>query len=304
MIQSILFAHDFSPSSRRALSYAADLANRTKATLHLIHVEEVPLGPLVKGDPTPIAKEEALQEELQRQLRDRSTSVLETNAPALDEDHLRYHTERSGAVAPALVRHAERIEADLIVMGTKGQRGLQKAFVGSVAREVLRTAPCPVLSTRALEDDDAREASVERIVSPIDFSDPSREALQYTGGVASVYEVPIKLVHAIEPPTLPSVYGVESPKISGRNVQARAERALAEWAKDSLSDRPDVSYVVRHGDPASLILDAAPSPEDLLVMATRGLSGVRRTMLGSVTETIICEAAGPVLAGRTFPTNR
>jgi nucleotide-binding universal stress UspA family protein len=265
-----------------------------------MYVKEVPLGPMVKGDPSPIAGEEELLESLRSKLKDECRDVL--TAQSVEGDGVQYHVERSGAVAPALVRHAKKVDAGLIVMGTKGQRGLQEAFVGSVAREVLRTAPCPVLTARALTTESpSDEGTVSRAVVPIDFSDPAREALQYAGRISSIYEVPIKLVHVVESPKLPSVYELESPKISGRKVKARAERALEDWGHDLLTGRREVSYVVQHGDPATLILDAAPSADDLVVMATRGLSGVRRTMLGSVTEEVICKASGPVLAGRTFP---
>ncbi|PQJ35224.1 universal stress protein [Salinibacter sp. 10B] len=302
MIQDILFAHDFSPSSKRALPYAADLARRTGATLHLMYVKEVPLGPLVKGEPSPIAGENELRKTLRNQLKDRCQDLLEAHLPSGDEDRLHYHAERSGAVAPALVRYAKQEDIDLVVMGTQGQRGLQEAFVGSVAREVLRTAPCPVFTTRVLEDAaTAEESSVNRIVVPIDFSDPSREALRYAGQMASIYETPIKLVHVVESPKLPSVYGIESPKISERKVEAQTERALAEWADELPGRHGPTSYIVQRGDPASLILNAASSVDDLIVMATHGRSGLRRAMLGSVAEEVVAQARGPVLTGRTFP---
>jgi len=296
MIHDILLAQDFSDSSSRALRYALDLADRTDATLHLLHVEEVPLGPLVKGTPSPISGEEKLLDRFRERCR---ALPVANDLSTLD---VQYHVRRGDAVAPTLVDVASDTGIDLIVMGTQGQRGLRRAFLGSVAREVLRTAPCPVLTTRALTDDEASsKPAVERIVVPIDFSDPSHQALRYTGRLTSVYDVPVKLVHVVESPTLPAVYEVESPKISSRKVKARAERTLEEWGRDVLADHHDVSYVVHQGSPASLLLEAAPSPSDLLVMATRGLSGVRRTMLGSVTEEVLSEAPGPVLAARTFP---
>jgi nucleotide-binding universal stress UspA family protein len=200
------------------------------------------------------------------------------------------------------VQAAKRTEADLIVMGTQGQRGLQQAFFGSVARETLRTAPCPVLTVRALPDDEAAPApAVERVVVPIDFSDPSQKALPYAGRVAALYDVPIKLVHIVEQPRMPSIYEVESPKISGRKVKARAERALQEWGEELRADGHEVSFVVQRGEAASLVLEAAPAASDLLVMATRGLSGVKRTVLGSVAEEVVSRARGPVLVARTFP---
>jgi nucleotide-binding universal stress UspA family protein len=296
MIRDILLALDFSSSSTRALRYGLDLAERTGARLHFLHVEEIPLGPLVKGAPSPAPG----ADKLLKQFKERCQSL--PSAEALNALDVRYRVERGGAVAPTLVDVAEDASADLLVMGTQGHRGLQRAFLGSAAREALRTAPCPVLTTRALSDDEPpAPPSVERLVVPIDFSDSSREALQYAGRLTAIYDVPVKLVHVVEPPTLPAVYEVESPKLSTRNVKARAERTLAEWGRAAVNDHNELSYVVQKGSPASLILEAAPSSSDLLVMASRGLSGVRRTMLGSVTEEVVSKAPGPVLAARTFP---
>lgn len=301
MIRNLLLAYDSSRSAKRALLYAAGVAQRTGATIHVAYVKEVSLGPLVTGDPSPVAGEEALLDELRGQLKGAFRAALDAHALDLPDDALRFHARRSGAAAPSLVHLAEDVDADLIVMGTQGHRGLRQAFVGSVAREVLRTAPCPVLTTRALDDEVIGGAAVERVVAPVDFSEPSETALRYAGRIAALYEVPIKLVHVVEPQKVPSVYELESPKISTRTIKARAEQALEERAATVQGDGRDVSYVVQHGDPASILLDAASDRSDLLVMATRGLSGLRRTMLGSVTEEVVCEAEGPVLAGRVFP---
>jgi len=302
MIRDLLLAYDSSPSSKRALLYAADVAQRTGATIHVAYVKEIPLGPFVKGDPSPVAGEKKLLDDVREKLTQACHAALDAHALDVSDDTLCFHARRSGAAAPSLVDLAEERGVDLLVMGTQGHRGLRQAFVGSVAREVLRTAPCPVLTARALDDGEPRgETAVERVVAPVDFSESSEAALQYAGRVASLYEVPIKLVHVVEPRTAPSVYELESPKVSNRTVKARAEQALEEWAATVQPDGRDVSYVVQHGDPASIILESAPAQSDLLVMATRGLSGLRRTMLGSVTEAVVCGAEGPVLAGRVFP---
>ena len=301
MIRNLLCAFDFSSSSERALRYALDLRERTGATLHLASVKEVPLGPILKGDPSPVGGEEELRKQIRKELHDHVEEVVSSRPVSLDPEAVRYHVDRTGAVAPWLVRQAEHVEADLLVMGTQGHRGLQEAFVGSVAREVLRTAPCPVLTTRQLEDDPAStNVDVDRVVAPVDFSDPSRAALRYAGRVASIYEVPVKLIHVVESPQIPSVYGVESPKLTSRTVKAQAEQALNEWGTELLGGDHSVTYVVYQGAPADCIREAT-SEEDLLVLATRGLSGLRRTMLGSVTEEIVREAQGPVLASRAFP---
>jgi nucleotide-binding universal stress UspA family protein len=58
---------------------------------------------------------------------------------------------------------------------------------------------------------------------------------------------------------------------------------------------------VHRGDPTDIVVQSTAEADTLTVMGTRGLTGARRTMLGSVTEAVIREADGPVLAARTFP---
>lgn len=295
MIDDILFAYDLSPSSERALAYGAELAHRTGAALHFIHVQETPKSPLQSGKRSPEPNYK-----VQDRLKERCRASLDATGTEFADDRLSFEVTQSEAVAPALLRSADRREADLIVIGTHGRRGVRRAIYGSVAEEILRTAPCPVLVARAEDDESPVRSSVENLVAPVDFSDPSRAALKYAGRLAAVYDVPLQLVHVVESPTIPPVYNLESPKLSGRKVKARAEEALEEWGQGLPNGGSNVSYVVHRGEPAGSILNVADRPEDLIVMATRGLSGVRRAMLGSVTEEIIRDAKGPVVAARTF----
>ena len=298
MLQTLLFAHDFSPSSERALAYAVDLVERTGATLHLAYVEETPENVLSEGKRPTLPSYK-----LRDRFKERCQESLAPYDLSADDDRFVYHADRSDAVAPSLLQTAESTDADLVVVGTHGRRGMQRAIYGSVAEEVLRTAPCPVLTVRQREDEAERpsDASVDRIVVPVDFSDLSRSALRYAARLAPVYEVPMKLVHAVEEPVLPPVYETSSPKMETREAKERAERELRSWGEDLVGEGRSVSYVVHRGEPVDTVAQEIDQANVLTVMGTRGLSGVRRTMLGSVTEAVIREANGPVLAARSFP---
>lgn len=297
MIQNILVPFDFSPSSKRALSYAVDLVARTGAHLHLRHVQEIPLGPLVGGDPSPMLDEKRMQEEFEKQCREQLKDAL-----LPDDDRLSFSAKRSGEVAPDLVHFADEENIDLIVMGTHGRRGVKRVFFGSTAEEVLRTAPCPVLTTRAEEGENgfARSSvSIERLVVPIDFSELSRAALQYAGRLADLYDAPLTLVHVVDLPALPATYEIDFSEADVHALEEKARSDLREWGRSLSIEDSSWSYVVDSGDPGATILRLASEPEDLLVMATRGLSGLKRTMLGSVAEHVLRRANGPVLTGRT-----
>jgi len=299
MIDNTLFACDFSLSSKQALAYGVDLIERTGAMLHFMHVQEVSLGPFVGGEPSP----EAGQEKLKAQFADRCKEALDPYALDPEAEYVSYVVERSAAIAPAIMQYAEEHEVDLIVMGTQGRRGVKRVLFGSVAEEVLRSAPCPVLTARSEENDEhvPTPASVERLVAPIDFSDASRSALQYAARLTTLYDVPLTLVHVVELPKIPTVYEVEFSDRSPEEIEAKVRTELEEWGRSIETDVPGISCVVESGDPVPTLLDLASTPEDLVVMATHGLSGLKRRVLGSVAEGVLRRAPGPVITGRTFP---
>lgn len=305
MIETILFANDFSVSSEHGLARSVDLAERTGATLDVVHVQEVSMGPFVSGEPSPKLGEETVQ----TRYRERCREAMAPHALGPDDERVSCVVKRSAAAASTLVEHAGAHEVDLIVMGTHGRRGVQRMLFGSVAEEVLRTAPCPVLTTRIPaeraqatneETGPPTAPGVERIVVPIDFSDPSRAALRYAARLAPVYDVPMALVHAVQLPSIPTVYELEFPNLSPEDIEARVQEVLEEWANSVPGDR-DLSCIVESGDAVPTLLRVAADPSDLVVMATRGLSGVTRTVLGSVAEGVIRQAPGPVISARSFP---
>jgi nucleotide-binding universal stress UspA family protein len=140
--RTILVATDFSEHADQALEYAAGLAARLDATLHVLHAIALPkIGAPEMGigysaatlEPITDRARCALEERVARYV-DRVTLApprLEVGDPRDIIDHV-----------------AEAIGADLIVLGTHGRRGLRRILLGSVAESVVRTAPCPVLTIR------------------------------------------------------------------------------------------------------------------------------------------------------------
>jgi nucleotide-binding universal stress UspA family protein len=127
-IKRIFVPVDFSANSRRALDYAHGLALKFDATLHLVHVCEVPSVMTPALDAHAIAYAEWSQrigEEAEKQLN-----------------------EITGSPASAIVAAAETNNADLIVMGTHGHGAVMHVLMGNVAERVVRTASCPVLTVR------------------------------------------------------------------------------------------------------------------------------------------------------------
>lgn len=141
-IKSILVPVDFSSNSARALDYAHALATRLGASLHLIHVCEVPALRTGSMDAYAIAYSNWSQ-----QLGDEAERQLLTLTPKLTG--VMVSTEvLFGNPARAIVTAAEARKPDLIVMGTHGHGALMHALMGNVAERVVRLASCPVLTVR------------------------------------------------------------------------------------------------------------------------------------------------------------
>jgi nucleotide-binding universal stress UspA family protein len=137
-IRVILHATDFSEPAKDAFEIATALARERRARLVVLHVAVRPMSPI--PDLTAVLPEpEDYREELERRLR--------AQRPADPAVRVEYWLEEGDPVTEIL-RVARETGCDLIVMGTHGRTGLGRALLGSVAEQVLRLAPCPVLTVR------------------------------------------------------------------------------------------------------------------------------------------------------------
>ena len=142
--KTVLVATDFSDASGLALIYARDLARRCGSALHLLHV-------VTDADVSPGT--EALwgfsEAEVQRRWVDEAKAKLAGLCPADEQTALPVRTTvEIGPPADGIVRYAGEHRIDLIVMGTRGRGAVQQLLLGSVAADVVRRAPCPVLTVR------------------------------------------------------------------------------------------------------------------------------------------------------------
>jgi nucleotide-binding universal stress UspA family protein len=136
-VNSILVPTDFSPTSEAALRYAADMALTLRARLYLMHVP---------GKTGEHFEANFPHGQFEAAARKGLSSFLTQE----EIDRLRpEYAVRVGTPAEEIVRYADFCDVDLIIMGTHGRTGLAHALMGSVAEQVVRVAPCPVLLVRA-----------------------------------------------------------------------------------------------------------------------------------------------------------
>lgn len=145
-MKKILFPTDFSEASHEAFIYALMLADKVKAEVITLHAYQLPD---IHGVNLPHTLNEVYQsielEEFEN-FRD-SIPVLREIAADKGLDHISVsHTLKRGEAVKTILKFAEELQPDMIVMGTKGAGWLRDVFIGSVTSEVLENAVCPVLA--------------------------------------------------------------------------------------------------------------------------------------------------------------
>ncbi len=136
-IRTVIHPTDFSENSDYAFRVACSLARDYGARLVLVHVtpNAVLSGELAAVPPRPPEVWQTLREEL--------ANLRAPDAGVKVEHHL-----KEGDPATEILRLAQETKADVIVMGTRGRTGLGRVLMGSVAEQILRKAPCLVLTVR------------------------------------------------------------------------------------------------------------------------------------------------------------
>lgn len=141
----VLWPTDFSRLAKAALPYALKIAVEDGAELIVLHVVSPPVlyeTPVMSG---------AIWGRLEKEMREAATERLRRMMSAVQSKEHTVRTRTLVALGSPFVqipRAADRFHCDLIVLATHGHTGLRHVLLGSVAENVVRNAPCPVLTVR------------------------------------------------------------------------------------------------------------------------------------------------------------
>ncbi len=284
-IKNLLFATDFSPVSEAAFQYAEAIARRFGSKLHAVHVVAPGAYMYVPGGagevPWDIDEQQAKQE----------MKHLEDRMDALPHDV----TIVRGVVTDTIQTLISEKNADMLVLGTHGRRGLGRVLIGSVAEHVFRQVSCPVLTVGPKVTSDApREIEFSRVLFATDFSDESLAAAPYAFSLAQEFQARLTLMHAVKLPLEP----LESPRLITSEREKQLRNLLP--ADIDLWCRPE--FVVNFGDAAENILKVAKEQQaDLIVLGVRGARGaisVTTHVANAIAHEVVCRAKCPVLTVR------
>jgi len=208
----------------------------------------------------------------------------------------------TGPAAQAILDAARRWRADLIVVGCRGLRALERFALGSVSAGVARTAPCSVLVVKG------RLAAPLHAVMAFDGSKDARRAARQLAPLSGLGGV-VTLVSVLCPPRVHTL-GLLPGSIAGK-IQVELKQAAAEMERQAQTDGREVAsmlrragwkvdLLIRSGDPYREITAAAREVGASLVAAgQRGVTGLKRILLGSVAEQLLLQPASTsVFIGR------
>jgi nucleotide-binding universal stress UspA family protein len=282
-LKNILFLTDFPEPSVTALPFAAMIARAYGAKVTAVHA----LVPSVCTYMTPemaasllVAKTEMGRVEAALMGLPRETMI-----------------ERNIGVWPVLSKRLEEGDIDLIVMGTHGRTGLNKAVFGSSAEEVFRRANVPVLTIGpAVRTGGHNGGRFHCVLFATDFNVVSNTAAEYAASLAQENHSRLILLHVL--PTPKAGKGKKSEEISVAEALHRVENLLPPDAE--LWCRPEP--MVEHGEPGAQILAVADRcGADLIVLGVRGmdmLTGISTRVERATAYEVAAHAHCPVLTVR------
>ena len=138
---------------------------------------------------------------------------------------------------------------------------------------------------------------VRRILCPIDFSKHADLTIEWAAHLAEVHGAEVLLLHAYHLPVeFQQLEGAYLPADFWESVKEEAQRSLRVWGDQLRAKGLDVEEIVREGYAASVIdEEAVQGKADLIVMGSRGLSGLKHLLVGSIAERVVQKAHCPVL---------
>jgi nucleotide-binding universal stress UspA family protein len=283
MFETILVPLDGSDLAAGALEPAAEIAQLVGARIHLVRVPDLPVHAILDQLPGDIAREtdaaraeaEASLAEAAEQLTGKGLSVTTSI--------------QEGPPAQGIAKAVDETGAGLVVLTSHGRGAVARAWLGSTADRLIRTLDVPMLLLRKGE-----WRKPERILIGLDGSERAEEILAPTIELAKIWKSGLLLVHVVPAP---------GPKRTGeagtwlQHQSLVAHRYIHAMALTYRAQGFDVhAQVPVRWDPAQVLQELAATDDvEMLALATRGLGGADRLLLGSVADKVIRGSGLPTL---------
>jgi nucleotide-binding universal stress UspA family protein len=284
-IKRVLYLTDFSPASERVLPFAVGLALKHHATLEALHV----LTPVIPATcPEAIQGDVELAEAEMKRIRQKIGDV-----------GLQIKMTQGIGVPEAITEAIRDRHVDLIVLGTHGRTGMTRLVLGSVAEEIFRQSPVPVLTIGPHVPDATNPAAqFHRILFATDFSSESEAAAPFALSFADEGPARLMLLHISPKTDLGTVRDEKKFEVS----VTETIRQLREIAPTDAETYNQAEVAVDYGEPGERIVAAAKQwSADLVVLGVKGAAqhlGAATHVARTVAHYVVTHATCPVLTVR------
>jgi nucleotide-binding universal stress UspA family protein len=282
-LKNILFATDFLPAADLAAPIAVQIAQRYGAKVYGVHVNRF-------DDYTATAPNAwaAMAEAAERESREQAQRL---NKQLEGVEHEAVISE--GNTWKVISDLIEKREIDLVVVGTRGRTGFGKVLLGSVAEQILRQSPCPVLTVGPHVNPWSEEyAKMREILYATDLATDNPVAAPYAISLAQENQAHLVLLHVIEDPKAGDL--VDNPE-----VMDCKERKLQQMVTEQAGLWCEPTYIVEEGPAAEKILDVSKRRHtDLIVLGARPAKGFATHLSLGTVQKVVSQATCPVLTVR------
>ena len=279
-MKKILVPVDFSDSVKPAVSFAANLARKTGAEIHLLHVIDIAgtSGEIneagewsVTDDAT--SSDIPLMMYMLKKIKEKMADLKESEELKGINVVDRIDT---GSPALAITRSADKLGVDMIVMGTHGASGWNEVFVGSNAEKVVRSAHVPVLAIK-------KDVNInpKKIVFASDFKDEANAIFPFAKKFAEIYNAEL---HLLKVNTLDTFETTRETRTA--LDQFKAKHNVPNLPVDIYNDLDKETGILYY---------ARDYQMDMIIAGTHGRSGISRMFNSSISEELVNHSFCPVL---------
>jgi nucleotide-binding universal stress UspA family protein len=291
-LRHVLCPTDFSEFSERALRHSVAIASAQRSALTIVHVFPY-AAPIGAGMPPALVQ--LLGPVARKELLDRLQAFAEpAGAAGLSPQTILLE----GDPAREIGRLAEVLSADMLVLGTHGRRGLGRLMLGSVTEQLLRRAPCPVLTVCHGESPELGESAIQRILCATDLQSTAGGELAHAISLAASCRAKLTVVHALE--SVPAFIAGTAPGGAVTNalrwsLEQAARQRLAKAIPEEIRQLIPIRELVVAGRAHEQILRVArEEASQLIVLGTSHQGALEHLCFGSTSRRVLREAPCPV----------
>ena len=276
-MKTILVPYDFSTEANYALNFAADLAKKTKNKLELLHVIELPTPTSFSsyGEAGTMSNETA--NIFMIELIDKRKKQMKDLEEEFEDAGFTFETKMVfGNPFAGISKEIVEIDADLVVMGSKGSSGLEEVLIGSNTEKVVRNASCPVITIKSA----IAPSDIHKIVFASDFNEVPANVVARLKTSIEIIDGELHLVKI----NTPSMF--EHSRTSMEKMEAFIK---------SFDLKPSSMKIYNAPSEEEGIVDYAEDVQaDMIAMATTGRTGFLHLLTGSIAEDVVNSAKRPV----------